>query len=307
LDWREIGPGFRRSGNVRFEIVGRGEASDAHSAVASAVDAEAFQMLGVTMVRGRRIEATDRLDAPFVGVVSQSLARRYWPDQDVIGQQLRVVGVAEPVTVVGVVADVRQPLADARIEGVLYLSYLQAPWPFMTVLVEPRGDGRDAALAVREEVAKLSSDQATGSIRTLQEIQTAWLVAPRARASLVGFFGTAAVIVTLIGLFASVRRDVTSRFREFAIRQALGASPASVTSSLAIGALAAPTMGLLAGVAGVVATFSRFESRLPDMAPIEAVRVAAVLVVIGLVAVFSAYIPARGAGTANPAEAPRSE
>ena len=96
---------------------------------------------GVRLVRGRLLGPGDGEGAPLVAVISESLARRYWPDEDPIGQRLRVVGVPQPMSIVGVVADVHQPLAqDSRIESLMYLSYLQTPWPFMTVVVRARAD-----------------------------------------------------------------------------------------------------------------------------------------------------------------------
>ena len=146
----------------------------------------------------------------------------------------------------------------------MYLSYLQTPWPFMTVVVRARADVEAAARAVREEVARLAPDQATGEVRLLSDVRTEWLVAPRARATLVALFGAAALLLTLVGIHGSVRREVVSRDRECAIRQALGASPAQVTIALTVPAVTATAMGLLCGIAAlwvVVPTLQRADRR----------------------------------------------
>lgn len=296
-------------GNVRFEIAGRAGTSDDHSAVASAVDPGAFRLLGLKVIRGRAIGSSDGPTAPFVAVVSEALARRYWPTDDVVGQRLRVVGMAAAVSVVGVVADVHQPLAsDSRVESVLYLSYLQVPWPFMTVVAGPRNDVAAAVRAVREEVARLAPDQATGAMHILRDLRSDWLVAPRARATVLGLFGAAALGLTLVGLYGSVTREVTSRFREFAIRQALGAAPLQVVAALTVRAVAATASGLMLGVGLLFVVFEPVQRQAkPDLAPLEGWSLAALLVLTGAVALVTAFIPARRASTANPADTLRAE
>ena len=127
-------------GTYRFEVVGRPPDATLRAAVTSAVNGSAFTLLGVSPVRGRLLADSDGDGAPPAAVVSESFARRYL-DGDPLGQQLRLAAVEAPLTIVGVVTDVLQPLApDARIEALLYVPFRQVPWPFMTLLVEPRGD-----------------------------------------------------------------------------------------------------------------------------------------------------------------------
>ena len=160
-------------GTARFEIVGRARAPAEQSAVASAVDGRALAMLDVGLLRGRAIDHQDDPRAPFVAVISEAFARRYFPGEDPLGQRLRVAGVAAPLTIVGIVADVPQPLApDARIEAVLYLSFRQVSWPFMTLLVEPRSDPAAAVRAVRQEVTRRAPDQAAGEVWDLHALRT---------------------------------------------------------------------------------------------------------------------------------------
>ena len=228
-------PPTRPLGNVRFSIEGRATSTEAQTALASAVSASAFKLLSIPLVRGRLIEDRDLPNAPDVAVISTALSRRYWPNEDPIGRRIVFVGSDQPVTVVGVVADVRQPLRkDPRAESVLYLSYQQLPWPFMTVMFTPAAEPGAAVAAVRQELARIDSSQAAGSVQELDEVRTEWLGQPRVQMTVVTLFGLATLLLTLVGLYARMAHSVAVRAREFAIRQALGARPADVVRRLTV-------------------------------------------------------------------------
>ena len=295
-------------GNVRFSIEGRATSTEAQTALASAVNPSAFRMLGIPLVRGRLIEERDHSTAPYVAVISSALARRFWPNEDPIGRRIVLVGNEKPVTVVGVVGDVRQPLsADPRAESVLYLSYKQLTWPFMTLVVAPTTAPAAAVAAVREEVARLDPSQAIGSIHMLDDLRIQWLTQPRLQTTVVTLFGLATLLLTLVGLYARVARNVVVRARELAIRQALGARPADVVRAVTGDALRVVLGGVLGGFAllplGTLAL-----RRLASDAPAFDVRLAVAVACLLLAGAFvSAFVPARRAGRADTAQLLRSE
>jgi hypothetical protein len=222
-------PPARIWGNIRFGIEGRSTATDAQTTLASSVSPGVFSLLGVSLLRGRLIDDRDHSGAPRVGVISAALARRYWPHEDPVGRRIALVSDPAPITIVGVVNDVRQPLStDPRAESVLYLSYRQIPSPFMSILVVPAGGASPALAAVRQEVGRIDPAQAAGSARPIDEIRNTWLEQPRLRTRIVTLFGISTLLLTLVGLYARVAYAAASRMREFAIRQALGASAADV-------------------------------------------------------------------------------
>lgn len=295
-------------GTYRFDVVGQPADGGPRAAVTSAVDPGAFAMLGVSLVRGRFLAATDGEGAPLVGAVSESFVRRYLDGDEPIGRQLQLAGIAEPLTIVGVVSDVRQPLApDARIEALLYVSYRQVPWPFMTLLVEPRGDAMAAVRAVRDEVRRLAPDQAAGDVRRLHDLRSAWLGPARSRTGLAALFAMSAAILTLAGLYAAVAREVATRRRELAIRQALGASAGRVIVSLTLRASATAGAGALAGGALLFTLIAPLLGRSADAPPLDGLTVGLVAAAILTAAVVSAYLPARRAVQADPSPALRAE
>jgi predicted permease len=301
-------PPTRPLGNVRFSIEGRASSTEAQTALASAVSPSTFGLLGIPLVRGRLIENRDLQNAPSVAVISTTLSRRYWPNENPIGRRIVLVGTDKPVTVVGVVADVRQPLSkDPRAESVLYLPYQQAPWPFMTVIFAPAAEPSAAIAAVRQELARIDPSQAAGPVQVLNELRAAWLGQPRLQTAVVTLFGSATLLLTLVGLYARVAHGVAVRSREFAVRQALGARPTDIMRRLVVEALVVVAGGVLVGLFLLPLSTRALRSLVID-APLLDFRLAAgVACLLGLCALASVYWPARRAGRIDPARLLRGE
>jgi putative ABC transport system permease protein len=301
-------PPTRPLGNVRFSITGRVSSTEAQTALVSAVSASAFKLLGMTLLRGRLIEERDTRDTAYAGVISSTLSRRYWPNQNPVGEQILLVGADKPVTIVGIVADVRQPLdRDPRAESVLYLSYQQFPWPFMTVMFTPSSDLETAVTAVRQEIAKLDPTQAAGSVSALRELRTEWLTQPRLQTMVVSLFGAATLLLTMVGLYARAAHDVSVRAREFAIRQALGARRTDVVRRITLDAVGVTGVGALAGLAVMPLSTRALRALVLDAPPLDSRVVAAIVGILLLGTLGSVYWPARRASLIEPGEVLKAE
>ncbi len=301
-------PPGRIYGNVRFSIDGQGEPTDAQTTLVSAVDSRALGVLGIDVQRGRGIEDRDGDGAPRIAVISAALSRRYWRDADPIGQRIVVAGDPTPLTIVGVVADARQPLAtDARAESVLYLSYRQVPWPFMTVLVVPAGDPAPALAALREEAGRLDPAQALSAARPVDEIRHEWITQPRLRSRIIAVFGAAALLLTVVGLWARVSWSVASRARERAVRQAVGAQPHDVVLAAVREMLFVVGAGVAIGVALLPVSDTAVRAAIAGLPSHDSRVVLLTVVLFVACAVASAYLPARRAGRVDPASALRAE
>ena len=301
-------PPARPLGNVRFSIEGRATSTETQTALASAVNASAFTLLGIPLVRGRLIEDRDGSTAPHVAVISAALSRRYWPNEDPIGRRIALVLFGKPITIVGVVADVRQPLShDSRAESVLYLSYQQNPWPFMTLIVAPAATPAAAVAAVRQEVARLDALQAIGAVQMLDELRTEWLAQPRVQTTIVTLFGVATLLLTLVGLYTRVAHSVVVRAREFAIRQALGARPSDVVRALTGDALIVVLGGVVAGFAALPLSTTALRSLVVEVPSFDFRLAAGVACLLVAGALVSAYCPARRAGRVDTAQLLKSE
>jgi putative ABC transport system permease protein len=295
-------------GNVRFTIEGRPTPSEALTALPSAVSGSAFAMLKVPLVAGRLLDDRDGPRAPYAGVVSAALARRYWGSENPIGRRIFMVGIEPAVTIVGVVDNVPQPLSiDPRAESVLYLSYRQVPWPYMTMMITPADRAAAAVSALRDELRRLDPALAPGTVRSLNEVRATWLQRPRLRASITSLFAGATLLLTLAGVSARVAYGVASRAHEIAIRLALGATSADV-----IGALARETAIVMAAGCGVGLALLPLVRMLvaravPDAPLVSPTVGAAVACALSALGVASGYWPARRAGLIDPARALKSE
>jgi putative ABC transport system permease protein len=289
-------PPTRPLGNVRFSIEGRAISTEAQTALASAVSAAAFRLLGITLVRGRLIEERDGPEALYVAVISGTLARKYWTNENPIGHRIVLVGIDKPITVVGIVGDVRQPLSkDPRAESVLYLSYQQIPWPFMTLIVSPAAEPGAAVAAVRQEVARIDGSQAVGAVHPLDELRTEWLGQPRLQSTVVTVFGAATLLLTLVGLYARVAHGVVARSRECAIRLALGASPTAVIRPVTGDMLIVGSAGIFIELAVLPLITPVLRRLVVDASAVDFGLTPVVACLVGLGGVVTAYWPARRA------------
>jgi putative ABC transport system permease protein len=238
-----------------------------------------------------------------VAVISAALSRRYWANDNPLGQRIVLVGTDTPVTIVGVVGDVRQPISeDPRAESVLYVSYEQFPWPFMTVFFLPSADTAAAVAAVRQEIVRIDSSQAAGPVQKLDDVRTQWLSQPRLQTTVVWVFGLATFFLTVIGLYARVANAVTNRSREFAIRQALGARPADVVRRLTLEAVLVTTSGVVAGLCVLPLSSRALRSLVVD-APLLDLRAGSASAGLLIASAWlAAYWPARRAGRIDPAQ-----
>jgi predicted permease len=283
-------PPSRIYGNVRFAIDGRAASTETQTTLATGVSPSAFNLLGVSLLRGRLLDERDRAGTPRAGVISAALARRYWPGADPIGHRISLVGDPAPISIVGVVDDVRQPLsADPRAESVLYLAFRQMPWPFMSILVVPEGRTAPSLAAVRDEVRRLDSAQAAGLPRPLGEVRNEWLTPPRLQTRIVTLFGVSTLVLTLVGVYARVGYAAASRTRELAIRQALGARPADVVRILIGEALVLVAAGVAIGVALLPGASSSIRRILGSAGRMDPLLAAAIAAAFSLAAFASAY------------------
>lgn len=281
-------------GNMRFDIDGRPGPAEGRSASPATVDADAFRMLGIRLVRGRLFDDRDTPSTMTAMVVSESLAQRHWGEDDPVGATLRFVGVDAPVRVVGVVSDVRQPLSDdPRAEAIMYFDFRQAPWPFMTLLVEPRGGEAAAIAAVRRAIARLDQDQATGPVQRLVDLQTEWLTQPRALGALASVFGASTLLLTLIGIAARVAQVASRRRKECAIRAAVGATPARIVWFIAGDVTIATAVGLGLGIAALPLLTGVARRVLYGVSIVEPSIVARVAVLVATTALVASYVPTR--------------
>jgi putative ABC transport system permease protein len=267
-----------------------------------------FGALGMPLVKGRDIRATDTRDAPLVVVINQTMANVYWRGEEPVGQRLRFGGQAWK-TVIGVVGDVRHEGLDAELEAEMYVPFAQTPNIEATPTIVVRTTTEPAAMAsaVRDAVAATDAAVPVDRVRTLDAFVSASVGQPRFRSWLLAALSLLALVMASIGLYGVTNDAVVQRTREFGICLALGATPGDVIR-LVLGraarlVFAGLTLGLLASVA-LTRTMTRL---LYAVAPLDPQTFAIVPLLLLAIGVVASYIPARRASHIDPAVALRSE
>jgi predicted permease len=270
-----------------------------------------FDVMRIPLVAGRAFDGSDDADAPFRVVVSQSLADRWFPGEQPVGRQIRMGPAGRAVAeIIGIAGDVKHGSLDA--EGfwpTVYVPAWRSPSRSMLVVVRSQRPDGDVAAVVREEVARLDADVPVHAVRSMQDVAAAspGLSARRVLTAAFTGFALLAIVLGGIGLFGVVAHDVASRRAELALRLALGADPMRILmrtfgqGAWIVGA------GLVVGSVLSIWAVRALDSVAfaPDrFDPLNLVTAAAVLTVVGAVAVLPA---ARRAARTDPLSALRNQ
>jgi predicted permease len=274
----------------------------APQAVFSVVSPGVFNTLKIPLKSGRDFNASDSFEAPSTIVINESLARKSFAGQDPLGHILYCgfdTRSMKPMTIVGVVGDVRQ------------FGPATPPWPeiYMPFEQHPRSDfqllARTAAdpLALSETLRRMVRDRNPNvpvKFSTLEENLAENVATPRFRTLLLGIFAGLAVLLAMAGIYGVMACVVGQRSNEIGLRMALGASQGSVLRLVLRQGLTYVVLGLVLGLAGAVAATRLLTSMLFEVKPTDPLTFAAVAVLLVAVALAASYVPARRASQLDP-------
>jgi predicted permease len=268
-----------------------------------------FQALGIRLTAGRDFNAGDTSEAPLVAIVNEALVRASLAGEDPIGRTIHCLfDRRDPMTIVGVVADVRQrnPALDTMPE--CYMPYRQHSYNNATlnILVRTAGDPTGLISAVRRTAAAVSPDVPV-AFTTMEEQLSKGLEDSRYRALLFGLFAGFAACLAMAGVYGVMAYTVQQRSREIGLRMALGASQTSVFRLVLGQGLVLAVLGLAAGLT-IAAGVGRFlETVLFEVEPVDPSVYVAVATLLGLVTLVAGYVPAHRASALDPAEVLKAE
>jgi putative ABC transport system permease protein len=293
-----------------FSIAGRpqrpGELLAAHATI---VAGDYFQVLGIPLRGGRLFAPADDADAPGVVVINETMARRYWPGEDLIGAtvNLALEGEATTAEVIGVVGDVRHAGLDEDPQPSIFLPHAQHPTSALHFTVRTAGDPTVLARAVQEEIWVMNPAMPLAGTTTLEGLLDESLRQRRFTLVLLAVFSVTALALAAVGTYGVLSYESSRRSHEIGLRMALGAQRARVVrlvvgDGLRLGAIGIGIGALLA--LAVTRYFSAFLFGVSASDPLTFAGIA--LVLIGVTAIAS-YLPARRAGRVNPMQALREE
>jgi predicted permease len=296
-------------------------ANEQHAAV-RAVNSGYFQTFGVRLLRGRFFNEQDRAASPLVAVVNQSLAKLVFPNEDPIGKQINVNdkdinGPRGWAMIVGVTEDVRQLSAGDNPLPEFDLNLMQFTpkddlYPIiasfiMNVSVRTRLAPDVAAKIIRNAVHQLQPDIAFDDLMPMKQVVEDSMGNQALAARLLGIFGFAALMIAIAGIYGLLSYAVSQRTREFGVRLALGSPPRRVLWLVLRHALWLLGIGLVAGIAIVVAASGLMRAFVFGFHGYDILTVFAVAAILTVCGLAASYIPARRAASVNPMEALRSE
>jgi predicted permease len=273
-----------------------------------------FATLGIPIRQGRAFTASDVGGAPKVTIISETAARRFWPNEDPIGKRVWFGGGSSfsspdsAATIVGIVGDVvYAPVDQQPNRASFYTPYMQFTYASRMVFLRTAVPPMSVVPAVRQALATVDSDLPMRDVRPLSEVVDASWARHRFTAILFGGFGIAALLLAASGIFAVLAYAVSSRTREFGVRIALGASGGTVMGQVLREGMVFPAIGLVLGVAAAMASTRILRASLYEITPLEpAVYVRTALLLL-VVAVIACVVPAWRATRADPMEALRAD
>jgi hypothetical protein len=270
-----------------------------------------FQTLGIPLLKGRLFNDADSHDAPHAAVISESIARQKWPDQDPLGHTIEfgnMDGDLRLLTIVGVVADVRTHSLEAAPSPTIYTNYRQRPRTSSQFYIVLRTNSDPAVIfaSVRRVLSQLDPT-VPPRLNTFTQIFSESLNSRRFNLLLVGVFALAALLLAMAGVFGVLAYSVAQRTREIGVRIALGATPGNILKMVLGQGLVTAAIGTAIGLVGSFLLTRTMSSLLFEVSPNDPLTVVGVALLLMLVAMLASYIPARRATRVDPMVALRYE
>jgi predicted permease len=268
-----------------------------------------FQVLGIPLLRGRTFGQRDVADAPHVAVISESLARDRWPNQDPLGHTIEfgnMDGDLRLLTIVGIVGDTHVYGLEAPPRPTVYVNLLQRPRAAVTLTLLSDADTRLVTSTARAMLSDLDPE-IPAKFRTFADIYSDSLGSRRFNVILVGFFGITALLLAAAGVFGVMAYSVSLRIREVGVRIAVGASPGNILTLILGQGLPSVFIGVAVGIAGSFALTRIVQSLLFGVTATDPLTFGAVTLLLASVALAACYFAARRALRVDPVVALRYE
>jgi putative ABC transport system permease protein len=269
-----------------------------------------FQAMSIPLMRGRFFDDRDRVDGQRVAIVSLTVARKYWGDQDPVGRRIRLHPdvPSEPwTTIVGVVGDVRNRGLDSGWVPMVYIPATQFPERVMTLVAQiDAGAIRNNGI-IADAVHKVAPDQPVFATRDAQDWIARSVAAPKFNVVLLSLFGLLAMILATVGVYGVMALAVTQRTRELGIRLALGARPGSLVALVLGRSVSMTVIGIGVGLVTGQIVVTVFRSIFFEASRVDVVVLTVVPVLVLAAAVAASYLPSRRALRVDPVIALRSE
>jgi putative ABC transport system permease protein len=277
-----------------------------------------LRTMGIALKEGRDFTSADGPDSQGVVLINETLARRYWPGEDPVGKQIKLIFPAtlrpwdaQPrqgwLTIVGIVGDLRDWSWSEPKVAQMYLPNTQDTSKIMRLVVRSSDDPAQLTAAVRAIVESVDPNQPVTEVNSMDEFLAIVLAQRRLNMSLLAFFAAVAAILAAIGIYGVMSYAVSQRSHEIGIRMALGAESRDVLRMIVKEGMRLALLGLLLGIVGAIVATKYLESQLYGVKARDPLTFIGVALGLGLVALAACYFPARRATKVDPLAALRYE
>jgi predicted permease len=309
-----------------FTIEGRtaGDARGQENAIFRIVSPGYFASMGVRLVQGRTFSEQDGANAPRTAVINEAMARQYWPAGDAIGQRIRLgaqygrreafagfsSGDDNPLTIVGLVSDVKQIREiDAPVRAELYVPLDQQANPprIMNVVVKSRLQPAVLTAAIRAAIATVDAEQPIYDVDTMEQLVADSFGPKRLTLFLLLFLASVVLVLSSVGLYATLAYSVSQRRTEIGIRLAVGAQAHDIRRLVLTRGAALAFAGVGLGLAAALALTRLMQALLYNVSASDPLTLLCVAMTLLGVALLASYVPARRAMRVDPLVALRSE
>ena len=285
-----------------------GEKQDAAYRV---IGPEYFRVMSIPLIAGRDFSERDNRKSPPVLIINQTMARRYWEDENPIGKRMRFGGADAPwYEIVGVAGDIKHMGLGEEEGPAIYQPHAQKTFDFlrwMTLVVRTSTDPMSLAGMLRAQVQALDKDQPVYEIATMKDILSQSVAKPRFATLLLGLFALVALSLGAVGIYGVLAFTVAGSTREIGIRMALGASSIEVHRLVLGQGLKLVIAGVGLGLVAAFALTRILSSLLFTIQPTDPLTFASIPLLLVVVAMLACWIPARRATKVDPLEALRYE
>jgi putative ABC transport system permease protein len=302
---------LRGNSGMSFQIEGRPAPAPGESLGVNwrSISPDYFRTMGAPLIAGRTFTEEEGWQKMSAVIINQATQRRYWPDENPLGKRIRQGGAPDSpwVTIVGVAADVKESGLNADTAAGLYLPYVLAPAPAMTLVLRTKTEPLSLAASASAEIRRVDPEQAVSNISTLEQLLSETVAQPRFNTGLLAIFSLLALLLAAVGIYGVMSYAVAQRTQEIGLRMALGAEPRDVLKLMVGQGMKLVAVGLALGLLSALGLTRWLETLLFDVEATDPLTYAVIAATLAAVALLACYLPARRAMAVDPLVALRRE
>jgi len=272
------------------------------------VSLDYFRVMGIPLLKGREFSGVDHARAPLVAVINETMAKRYWPNADPIGQRIKETSNEGAWReIVGIVGSVRHRARGEEPRPEMFVPWSQSPAATLNLAVRTQAEPASFGAALRRAVTTADAELPVFELRTMEERLYDSVAQPRFRTTLLGIFAALALMMAVVGLYAVLANAVAQRQREIGVRMALGAQRRDVLNVVVGQGMRLTLLGIGIGLVAALVLSRVLQTLLFEVKPTDPITFAAIPLILVFAALLACWVPARRAARVDPMEALRYE